>query len=154
LDLFTGERLDCTLRAEQTIGKYALDIQGLQDCRNSSHEAHVVYEDADAASYPMRSTVARRLNEREMEIAESGHHCDRLSRNVICSSDLKSAEQSELEEKAEETIYVPFDTNVFSFFTDEMTDNSYNFYTSIYYPAYLSKDYSRIRNNNKKKENI
>jgi hypothetical protein len=75
-----------------------------------------------------------------MEIAESGHHCDRLSRNVICSSDLKSAEQSEAEEKAEETIYVPFDTNVFPFITDEMTDNSYNFYTSIYYPAYLSKE--------------
>jgi len=139
LDLFTGERLDCTLKAEQAIGKYTLDIQGLQDCRNSSHEAYVVYEDAEPASYAIRNTVGR-FNEHEMEIAESGHHCDRLSRNVICSSDLKSAEQSELEEKVEETIYVPFDTNVFPFITDEMTDNSYNFYTSIYYPAYLSKE--------------
>ncbi|RLU25335.1 hypothetical protein DMN91_001491 [Ooceraea biroi] len=135
--LFPGERLDCTLTAEQAIGKYALDVQGLQDCRNWSHEAHVVYEDAELASYTIRSTVDR-LDERELEIAENGHYCHRLSKNVICSSDLKSAERSGSEEQVDETIYVPFDTNAFSFFTDEMTDTSYNFYAWRYYPAYLS----------------
>ncbi|XP_026831051.1 uncharacterized protein LOC105279193 isoform X2 [Ooceraea biroi] len=133
----TRERLDCTLTAEQAIGKYALDVQGLQDCRNWSHEAHVVYEDAELASYTIRSTVDR-LDERELEIAENGHYCHRLSKNVICSSDLKSAERSGSEEQVDETIYVPFDTNAFSFFTDEMTDTSYNFYAWRYYPAYLS----------------
>lgn len=72
------------------------------------------------------------------KIAESGHHCHRISKNVICSLDLESKKSLQLEEKADETIYVPFDMNVFSF-TDDMTDDSYNFYTPRYYPAYLSK---------------
>lgn len=134
--LFPGERLDAILKAEKAIGKYALDIQGLLDCRKSYHEAYILYENA-SDSYTIR-TGANNFDEQMLKIAESGHHCHRISRNVICSLDLKSKQSLQLEEEADETIYVPFDTNTFSFFTDDMTDNSYNIETSIYYPAYLS----------------
>jgi len=86
----------------------------------------------------IRTTDANNLDEQSFKIAESGHQCHRISENVICSLDLKNAKLSKLKEKADETIYVPFDAN-FSFFTDEMTDISYNFYTSAYCPSYLSK---------------
>lgn len=128
--------------AEQAIGKYALDIQGLRDCRNLRHEAYIFYEDATLDSYTIRAAVDGTFDEQALKIAENGHNCHRISKNVICSLDLKRVEGtnlSQLKEKADETIYVPFDTNTFSHFTDEMTDNSYNFYTSKYYPAYLSK---------------
>lgn len=125
--------------AEQAIGKYILDIQGLRDCRNLHQEAFILYEDAALDSYAIRTTDIDNFDEQSFKIAESGHHCHRISKNVICSLDLKSRKLSQLEEKADETIYVPFDANIFSFFTDEMTDNSYNIYMSRYYPAYLSK---------------
>jgi len=124
--------------AEQIIGKYALDIQGLRECHNLHQEAYIFYEDA-FDSYVIRTTDANNLDEQSFKIAESGHQCHRISENVICSLDLKSAKLSQLKEKADETVYVPFDANTFSFFTNEMTDNSYNFYTSTYYPSYLSK---------------
>jgi len=139
MDLFSGERLDGILVAEQAIGKYALDIQGLQECRNLRQEACIFYEDAALDSYMIRTTDGDNFDEQSFKIVESGHHCHRVSKNVICSLDLKGTKLLQLEEKADETIYVPFDTNTFSVFTDEMTDNSYNFYTSRYYPAYLSK---------------
>lgn len=136
--LFSGERLDSVLTAEQAVGKYALEIQGLRDCRNLRHEAYIFYENATVDSYTIRTTVDS-FDEQALKIAENGHNCHRISKNVICSLDLKSTKLSRLEESADETIYVPFDTNTFSFFTDKMTDNSYNFYVSKYYPAYLSK---------------
>ncbi|CAL1689104.1 unnamed protein product [Lasius platythorax] len=136
--LFPGERLDCILMAEQTIGKYAFDIQGLRDCRNLRHEAYIFYEDFTRLNSYAIKAAADSLDEQAFKIIESGHHCHRISKNIICSLDLKSTKLSQLEEKADETIYVPFDTNAFSFFTDEMTDNSYNFYISKHYPAYLS----------------
>jgi len=138
-NLLSGERLDGILMAEQMIGKYALDIQGLRECRNLHQEAYIFYEDAAFDSYVIRTTDANNLDEQSLKIAESGHQCHRISENVICSLDLKSAKLSQLKEKADETVYVPFDANTFSFFTDEMTDDSYNFYTSTYYPSYLSK---------------
>lgn len=125
--------------ADQAIGRYTLDIQGLRECRNYHQEAYIFYEDAERNSYAIRTVDTDHLNEQSFKIAESGHDCHRISKNVICSLDLKSRKLSQLEEKADETIYVPFDANAFSFFTDEMTDNSYNFYMSRYYPAYLSK---------------
>ncbi|XP_011694706.1 PREDICTED: laccase-4 [Wasmannia auropunctata] len=143
--LFPGERIDGILMAEQTIGKYALDIQGLRECRNLRQEAYIFYENATFDSYAIRTTDVNNFDQQSLKIAESGHHCHRISKNVICSLDLKSAKLSQLEEKADETIYVPFDANIFSFFTDEMTDNSYNFYTSRYYPAYLSLKEGAIR---------
>ncbi|XP_025159514.1 uncharacterized protein LOC105192607 [Harpegnathos saltator] len=130
-----GERLDGVLAANQAIGKYALDVQGLRDCRDKRYEMYIFYEDAAVNSYALR--IARSFDEQALTIAESGHHCHRISKDVICSLDLKSAKLSQLKEKADETIYVPFDMNTFSF-TDEMTDYSYNFYTWRYYPAYLS----------------
>ncbi|KAL6441025.1 hypothetical protein ACFW04_003413 [Cataglyphis niger] len=135
--LFPGERLDCILVAEQTIGKYAFDIQGLRDCRNLRHEAYIFYENTRLDSYALKAT-ADNLDEQAFKIIESGHRCHRISKNIICSLDLKSTKLPQLEEKVDETIYVPFDMNTFSFFTDEMTDNSYNFYVSKYYPVYLS----------------
>ncbi|XP_070159021.1 uncharacterized protein [Polyergus mexicanus] len=135
--LFPGERLDCILIAEQTIGKYAFDMQGLRDCRNLRHEAYIFYENTRLDSYAIRGT-ADNLDEQAFKIIENGHHCHKISKNIICSLDLKSTQLSQLEEEADETIYVPFDTNAFLFFTDEMTDNSYNFYISKHYPAYLS----------------
>lgn len=126
--------------AEQTIGKYAFDIQGLRDCRNLRHEAYIFYEDFTRLNSYAIKAAADSLDEQAFKIIESGHHCHRISKNIICSLDLKSTKLSQLEEKADETIYVPFDTNAFSFFTDEMTDNSYNFYISKHYPAYLSKE--------------
>lgn len=122
--------------ADQPVGKYALDIQGLRDCRNIHHETHIFYEEAAIDSYTLRT--AERFNEQALKIAESGYHCHRISKNVICSLDLKSQKLSQLVEEVDETIYVPFDTNVFSF-TDEMTEYSYAIYESKYYPAYLSK---------------
>lgn len=138
--MFSGERLDGVLTTEQAIGKYALDIRGLRECHNLHQEAYIFYEGATLDSYAIRVTDVDNFDEQSLKIAESGHHCDRISKNVICSLDLKSTKLSQLEEKADETIYVPFDANTFSFFTDEMTDNSYNIYTSRYYPAYLSKN--------------
>lgn len=137
--MFSGERLDGILMAEQAIGKYALDIRGLRECRNLRQEAYIFYEGAALDSYAIKVTDTDNFDERSFKIAENGHHCHRISKNVICSLDLKSPKLLQLEEKADETIYVPFDANTFSFFTDEMTDNSYNFYTSRYYPTYLSK---------------
>ena len=137
--MFSGERLDGILMAEQAIGKYALDIQGLRECRNLHQEAYIFYENAALDSYTIRTINNNNFDEQSFKIAENGHHCHRILKNVICSLDLKNAKLSQLEEKADETIYVPFDANTFSFFTDEMTDNSYNFYISRYYPAYLSK---------------
>ncbi|XP_050446648.1 uncharacterized protein LOC126849118 [Cataglyphis hispanica] len=135
--LFPGERFDCILVAEQTIGKYAFDIQGLRDCRNLRHEAYIFYENTRLDSYAIKAT-ADNLDEQAFKIIESGHRCHRVSKNIICSLDLKSTKLPQLEEKVDETIYVPFDMNAFSFFTDEMTDNSYNFYVSKHYPVYLS----------------
>ncbi|XP_011869373.1 PREDICTED: laccase [Vollenhovia emeryi] len=135
--LFPGERLDGVLTAEGAIGKYVLDIQGLGECRNLRQEAYILYKDAKLDSRAIRT--ADNLDEESLKIAESGHHCHRISEKVICSLDLKSLSKvPELEEKADETIYVPFDTNTLAFFTDEMTDYSYKFYTPQYYPAYLS----------------
>ncbi|KYN02752.1 Laccase-1 [Cyphomyrmex costatus] len=141
----TRERLDGILTAEQAIGKYALDIQGLRECRNLRQEAYIFYESAALDSYTIRTTNTNNFDERSFKIAENGHHCHRIFKNVICSLDLKNAKLSQLEEKADETIYVPFDANTFSFLTDEMTDNSYNFYISRYYPAYLSLKKDAIR---------
>ncbi|XP_071645358.1 uncharacterized protein [Temnothorax longispinosus] len=143
--LFPGERLDGILMAEQARGKYALDIRGLGECRNLRQEAYIFYKDATLDSHAIRTTDADNLDEQSFKIAESGHDCHRISKNVICSLDLKSTKLSQLEEKADETIYVPFDVNTFSFFTDEMTDTSYNFYISRYYPAYLSLKKGAIR---------
>lgn len=136
MNFFPGERVDGILKTEKTIGKYALDLEGLLDCRKLHHEAYILYENVTSESHTIRT--ASNFDEQMLKIAESGHHCHRISRNVICSLDLKSKKSLHMEE-ADETIYVPFDTNAFSFFTDDMTDNSYNFYTSRYYPAYLSK---------------
>ncbi|KAG5345213.1 LAC1 protein, partial [Acromyrmex charruanus] len=141
----TRERLDGILMAEQAIGKYSLDIQGLRECRNLHQEAYIFYENATFDSYTIRTTNDNNFDEQSFKIAENGHHCHRILKNVICSLDLKNAKLSQLEEKADETIYVPFDANTFSFFTDEMTDNSYNFYKSRYYPAYLSLQKGAIR---------
>ncbi|XP_039313353.1 laccase-12 isoform X2 [Solenopsis invicta] len=146
--LFPGERLDGILTADQAIGKYVLDIQGLQECRNLHQEAYIFYEDAghDSDSKDIiRIVDADNFDAQSFKIAESGHDCHKISKNVICSLDLKSRKLLQLKEKADETIYVPFDANAFSFFTDEMTDNSYNFYKSKYYPAYLSLKPGTIR---------
>ncbi|KAL0111429.1 hypothetical protein PUN28_012968 [Cardiocondyla obscurior] len=143
--LFPGERLDAILIADQTIGKYVLDLQGLRECRSLRQEAYIFYEDAALNSHAIRTPDAGNFNEQSLKIAESGHHCHKISKNVICSLDLKSSKLPQLKEKADETIYVPFDANTFSFFTDEMTDNSYNFYISKYYPAYLSLKNGALR---------
>lgn len=74
-----------------------------------------------------------------LKIIEGGHNCHRISKNIICSLDLKSDERLLQQETADETIYIPYDTNTFSFFTDDMTDHSYNLYMRRFYPAYLSK---------------
>lgn len=123
--------------AEQTIGKYVFNIQGLRDCRNLRHEAYIFYENTKLDSNAIKAT-ADSFDEQAFKIIESGYDCHKISKNIICSLDLKSTKLSQLKEKADEIIYIPFDTNAFSFFTDEMTDNSYHLYVSKHYPAYLS----------------
>ncbi|XP_070521571.1 uncharacterized protein [Cardiocondyla obscurior] len=56
--LFPGERLDAILIADQTIGKYVLDLQGLRECRSLRQEAYIFYEDAALNSHAIRTPDA------------------------------------------------------------------------------------------------
>lgn len=75
---------------------------------------------------------------------QSGHNCYDQNAGIIkstfCSLDLIEETPNEIteDEKADETIYVPFDVNYYNL-RDDMSDYTYNIYAFTYYPSYLSE---------------
>ena len=137
--LFSGERLDVLLETNQKPGKYLIGLQGFQDCQNLFHEAFLTYFEAAAEEIIKSPDVY--LSSKILEPLQLGYDCNKVSKNLICSLDLKMSlnELRSLDEPSE-TIYIPFDVNAFGAITDEMTDESFNIYDYTYYPAYLSKN--------------
>ena len=136
--LFTGERLDAILETNQEPQKYFIGLQGLIDCRSLSHEAFLSYSEANSEEGIKVPNVY--LSLKNLQALEKGYDCDKVSKNIICTLDLKMSEKLKEVHKAEETIFIPLDDNTFGAITDEMTDENFNIYDFTYYPAYLSKE--------------
>ncbi|KAG7209094.1 hypothetical protein KM043_015241 [Ampulex compressa] len=135
--LFSGERLDVLLETNQPAGKYQLDVEGLQDCRDLRHEGLVTYDGTAQDSSPMERVDAPKPE--DFTIGERGYDCTRIAGNAICALDLKgSSSENITEEQTEETIYIPYDVNSFTSISDDMTDNSFSIFDYVYYPAYLT----------------
>ncbi|XP_071856608.1 uncharacterized protein [Bombus fervidus] len=132
--LFPGERFDIILEANQPPGKYLIDIKGLRDCQNLHQEAFILYDDIKPESAIIKDEKLLKIN--DYAITNKGHDCHEISRNFICGLDLKGLRGIEI--NSDEIIYVPFDVNAFSYFTDEMSDYRYNFYGCPFYPSDLS----------------
>ncbi|CAL7947016.1 unnamed protein product [Xylocopa violacea] len=132
---FPGERFDVNIEANQSPGKYLIDIKGLQDCEDLRQEAFILYEGRKLDSTAIKDEkLALKID--HYAIANKGHDCHQISRNFICALDLKGSRRSEI--NTNEVIYIPFDVNTFSSFTDEMSDYRYNFYGCPFYPSDLS----------------
>lgn len=127
-----------TIEANQPSGKYLVDIKGLQECQNLRQEAFILYNDAKLKSTVMKDQELLKID--DDALANKGYNCREISRNFICALDLKGSKATLAEINANEVIYIPFDVNAFPSFTDEMSDNRYNFYGCAFYPAYLSKN--------------
>ncbi|XP_076653958.1 uncharacterized protein LOC143359708 [Halictus rubicundus] len=132
--LFPGERFDALVEADQSPGKYLVDVKGLQDCQNLRQEVYVVYNNAEPESVAMDDEA---LEPDDDETAKNGYDCDK-DENVICALDLKGQTGTLPDKDVSELIYIPFDVNSYPSITDEMTDNRYNVYGCPYYPTYLS----------------
>lgn len=132
--LFPGERFDIILEANQSPGKYLIDIKGHRDCQNLHQEAFILYDDIKPESAIIKDEKLSKIN--DYAITNKGHDCHEISRNFICGLDLKGSRRIEI--NSDEIIYVPFDVNAFSYFTDEMSDYRYNFYGCPFYPSDLS----------------
>ncbi|XP_076302091.1 uncharacterized protein LOC143220306, partial [Lasioglossum baleicum] len=76
-------------------------------------------------------------------IANKGHDCHEISRNFICALDLKGSKGVEIH--SNEVIYIPFDVNTYSHFTDEMSDYRYNVYGCTFYPSDLSTNKEGVK---------
>ncbi|XP_012175905.2 laccase-3 [Bombus terrestris] len=131
---FPGERFDIILEANQPPGKYLVDIKGLRDCQNLHQEAFILYDDIKPESAIIKDEKLLKIN--DYAITNKGHDCHEISRNFICGLDLKGSRGIEI--NSDEIIYVPFDVNAFSYFTDDMSDYKYNFYGCPFYPSDLS----------------
>ncbi|XP_050578733.1 uncharacterized protein LOC126916712 isoform X2 [Bombus affinis] len=131
---FPGERFDVILEANQPPGKYLIDIKGLRDCQNLHQEAFILYDDIKPESAIIKDEKLLKIN--DYAITNKGYDCHEISRNFICGLDLKGSRGIEI--NSDEIIYVPFDVNAFSYFTDEMSDYKYNFYGCPFYPSDLS----------------
>ncbi|XP_015428531.1 PREDICTED: laccase-4-like [Dufourea novaeangliae] len=140
--LFPGERYDVTIEANQPAGKYLVDMRGLQDCQKLQQTAHIFYNDAEIDSAVIKDEEPLKIN--DDKIAKNGYNCNERE-NVICSLDLKGAKGTSSDINADEIIYIPFDVNNYPSFTDEMTDNRYNFFGCAYYPSYLSTNQDGVR---------
>ncbi|XP_033301008.1 uncharacterized protein LOC117206108 isoform X2 [Bombus bifarius] len=130
----TRERFDIILEANQPPGKYLVDIKGHRDCQNLHQEAFILYDDIKPQSAIIKDEKLLKINDHA--ITNKGHDCHEISRNFICGLDLKGSRGIEI--NSDEIIYVPFDVNAFSYFTDEMSDYRYNFYGCPFYPSDLS----------------
>lgn len=135
--MFSGERLDAILETNQTPGKYRIILQGLMECRNLFLEVYLFYLNSNVMDVIEDTSIY--LNSNKLSQLERGYDCDKVSKNVICSLDLKSNEKFLLSDETDETIVIPFDVNNFESITDEMTDENFNIYDYSYYPSFLSK---------------
>ncbi|KAK1119461.1 hypothetical protein K0M31_013290 [Melipona bicolor] len=129
-----SERFDVIVETNQPPGKYHVDIEGLLDCQNLRQEAFILYDNAKPESAVIKDDKLLKIN--DYAIANKGHDCQEISKNFICALDLKGLK--EVEVNSNEVIYIPFDVNAFSYFTDEMSDYKYNFYGCPFYPSDLS----------------
>ncbi|XP_076233348.1 uncharacterized protein LOC143178508 [Calliopsis andreniformis] len=136
--LFPGERFDVAIETNQAPGKYLLDIKGFQECQDLRQEAFILYNDAKLESLVIRDQDISKID--SDKIATKGYNCHETTKDLICALDLKGLSDTSAEISLNEVIYIPFDINAFPSFTDEMSDNRYNFYECAYYPSYLSID--------------
>lgn len=133
--IFPGERIDAIIETNQNPGKYQIILQGLVDCRHLLHELYLFYLESNVMNVIEDEKIY--LNAEEISQLERGYNCDKLTKNVICSLDLKSNDEFSLNQESEETV-IPFDVNNFQTITDEMTDENFNIYDYSYYPSFLS----------------
>ncbi|XP_017890301.2 uncharacterized protein LOC108631102 [Ceratina calcarata] len=137
----TRERFDIIIEADQPSGKYLIDVKGLQDCQNLNQEAFLVYDDAKPESITIKDEEPLKIDEHS--IVKRGYDCHEISRNFVCGLDLKGPKGIDI--NSNDIIYIPFDVNAFSSFTDEMSDYRYNFYGCPYYPSDLSANNGETR---------
>ena len=140
---YPGERLDVIVETNQPSGKYLIDIKGLQECQNLRQEAFILYDDVQPDSAIIKDEELSKINDHA--IANKGYDCHEISKNFICALDLKGSKGTSNEIYADQVIYIPFDVNVFPFFTDELSDNRYNVYGCAFYPSYLSMNKNGIQ---------
>lgn len=122
------------MEANQPPGKYLIDVKGLQDCENLRQEAFILYDEPSSAT--IKDEELFKID--DYAATSRGYDCHEISRDFICALDLKGSKR--VETNADETIYVPFDVNAFTSFTDEMSDYRYNIYGCPFYPSDLSKN--------------
>ncbi|XP_046144231.1 laccase-14-like isoform X1 [Osmia bicornis bicornis] len=140
---YPGERLDVIVETNQPSGKYLIDIKGLEECQNLRQEAFILYNDVQPDSAIIKDEELSKINDHA--IANKGYDCHEISKNFICALDLKGSKETSNEIYADQVIYIPFDVNVFPFFTDELSDNRYNVYGCAFYPSYLSMNKNGIK---------
>lgn len=127
------------IEANQSSGKYLVEIKGLQECQHLRQEAFILYNDAKPESTVIRDQQLLRID--DDAVASKGHDCHETAKNVICALDLKGSAGTSAEIiNSDEVIYIPFDLNDFPSFTDEMSDNRYHYFECAFYPSYLSKN--------------
>ncbi|XP_043798629.1 laccase-4-like [Apis laboriosa] len=132
---FPGERFDVIIETNQPPGKYLVSIKGFLDCQDLRQEAFILYDNVNPESVVIKDEQLLKIN--NYTIANMGHDCHEISRNFICSLDLKGLNKVD-EINSSEIIYIPFDVNSFSYITDAMSDYRYNFYGCPFYPSDLS----------------
>ncbi|XP_061929075.1 uncharacterized protein LOC108001913 isoform X2 [Apis cerana] len=132
---FPGERFDVTIETNQPPGKYLVSIRGFLDCRDLRQEAFILYDNVKPESVVIKDEQLLKID--DYTFANMGHDCHEISRNFICSLDLKGLNKVD-EINSNEIIYIPFDVNSFSYITDAMSDYRYNFYGCPFYPSDLS----------------
>ncbi|XP_017765004.1 PREDICTED: laccase-14-like [Eufriesea mexicana] len=138
---FPGERFDLIIEANQPPGKYLIDIRGFLNCQNLHQEAFILYDDTKPESTIIKDEELLKIN--DYAIANKGHDCHKISRNLICALDLKGSKRAEI--YSNEVIYIPFDVNTYSHFTDEMSDYRYNVYGCPFYPSDLSTNKEGVK---------
>ncbi|OAD52061.1 Laccase-1 [Eufriesea mexicana] len=137
----TRERFDLIIEANQPPGKYLIDIRGFLNCQNLHQEAFILYDDTKPESTIIKDEELLKIN--DYAIANKGHDCHKISRNLICALDLKGSKRAEI--YSNEVIYIPFDVNTYSHFTDEMSDYRYNVYGCPFYPSDLSTNKEGVK---------
>lgn len=134
---FPGERFDVAIETDRPPGKYLVSIKGFLDCQHLRQEAFILYDNVNPKSVVIKDEQLLKIN--DYAIGNVGHDCHEISRNFICSQDLKGLNKVD-EVNSNEIIYIPFDVNSFSYITDAMSDYRYNFYGCPFYPSDLSTD--------------
>lgn len=134
---FPGERFDVAIETDRPPGKYLVNIKGFLDCQHLRQKAFILYDNVNPESVVIKDEQLLKIN--DYAIGNVGHDCHEISRNFICSQDLKGLNKVD-EINSNEIIYIPFDVNSFSYITDAMSDYRYNFYGCPFYPSDLSTD--------------